>query len=217
MPITPATRLVSDVVSRVKRQFGDEAGVQITDTDIIRWVNDGQLEITKKNKVLKSIATTPSIAGTNQYLFPGINVLNIEQIQYKGVTVQYRSFNDVAELILQTTDVTQQQGPPSCWYEWDDAIYFFPTPNTAGDTITMYYINYPVTVTSTSDALSIPDNYYEQLIQYCMTLAYETDDDLQSSVMKGNQFTSEMNMLASTDDGYGNQYYRTITVLQDDA
>src|SRR4249920_3716410 len=195
MPITPATRLVSDVVSRVKRQFGDEAGVQITDTDIIRWVNDGQLEITKKNKVLKSIASTPSIAGTDQY----------------------RSFNDVAELILQTTDVTQQQGPPSCWYEWDDAIYFFPTPNTAGDTITMYYINYPVTVTSTSDALSIPDNYYEQLIQYCMTLAYETDDDLQSSVMKGNQFTSEMNMLASTDDGYGNQYYRTITVLQDDA
>jgi len=39
MPITPATRLVAMLSAESKDNFGDEAGVQITDADIIRWVN----------------------------------------------------------------------------------------------------------------------------------------------------------------------------------
>ena len=40
-----ATKTVSDIATDVKRTFGDEAGVQVNDTDIARWINSAQIEI----------------------------------------------------------------------------------------------------------------------------------------------------------------------------
>ena len=39
--------IVSDVMLRVRRTFGDEAAVQVTDDDLIRCVNYAQVEIIK--------------------------------------------------------------------------------------------------------------------------------------------------------------------------
>ena len=50
---------IQDVANRVKRTFGDESGVQVTDDDIIRWVNDAQLEISRQNEDLLEAVGTP--------------------------------------------------------------------------------------------------------------------------------------------------------------
>jgi hypothetical protein len=49
--------LVSEIATRVRRQFGDDVGILITDADIIRWVNDAQREIAVKANLLQVRAT----------------------------------------------------------------------------------------------------------------------------------------------------------------
>lgn len=54
--------LVSEIATRVKRQFGDEAGAQIEDADILRWVNDAMIDIARTNNLLQISATTATTA-----------------------------------------------------------------------------------------------------------------------------------------------------------
>jgi len=61
------TRLVSEVITAVQRQFGDESGVQLENTDIIRWINDAQDVIVAKNKVLKAKSTTAAVADHSRF------------------------------------------------------------------------------------------------------------------------------------------------------
>lgn len=49
----PSTYTVQDVLTEIKRTFGDEAGVQITDADIYRWIDRGQIELFSSLEVKK--------------------------------------------------------------------------------------------------------------------------------------------------------------------
>ena len=219
MPLSPATKLVSEVIANVKRQFGDESGAQITDADIIRWINDGQLELNKKSKVIKTIATTTSVAGQNKYDLPGVKILEVERLQYKNTAIEYRTFQQVQETIFDdVADVsTLSADIPTCWYDYGDSIYFFPVPSTNGVTITLFCVTYPTTVSSTTDALSLPDVFYDALVQYIMAKAYEMDDDWTAAGNKLTQLENNLNSLNEDGQGYGNQFYHSITVLEDDA
>jgi hypothetical protein len=59
---------VTDIAVRVKRTFGDEAGVQIVDDDIIRWINEAQEEITNDNQgLLEATGVANIIQGQQDY------------------------------------------------------------------------------------------------------------------------------------------------------
>ena len=57
--------LVSEIATRVKRQFGDESGSLIDDNDILRWCNDAQVDIIRKTAALTSSQTTAVTVGTS--------------------------------------------------------------------------------------------------------------------------------------------------------
>jgi hypothetical protein len=216
MPIAPATHLVSDIITAAKRQFGDESGAQITDTDIIRWVNQGQLEIARKNKWNKTTATTPSVSGQSQYSFTGVNIISIEAVFYNEVPIDQRQFSEVQELILSKTNPAQtQSGVPILWYDWDDSVFLWPPPQASTDTIKLFCVLQPVLITTGSDTLSIPDVYYQSLLNYVMQQAYELDDDWNGSMVKQKQLTDDLNEI---EQDYGSErFYATITVMQEDA
>ena len=48
MSYLTSTYTGTDVSSYVKRQFGDESGVQITDEDIVHWINAGVMRFSEK-------------------------------------------------------------------------------------------------------------------------------------------------------------------------
>jgi hypothetical protein len=216
MPLAPSTKLVSDVLTAVERQFGDESGAQVSTADIIRWVNDGQLEIVNRNKYNKTTATTTSIALQANYTFAGSNIVSVESVFYDNRPISNISFNEAQEILLRNTDPGGVPAPgiPYNWYEWDDTLYLYPPPDTTGKTILLYVVAQPPILTATTDALATPDIYFQALVQYCMTQAYEMDDDWTGAGNKLNQLDKT---LAGLDkDGYSHQYYQTITVLQDD-
>lgn len=215
MPIGPFTKTAQNIMDRVKRQFGDESGAQVTDTDIISWINSGLQQINREQRILKDIATTPTVIGTTTYTFPTPRVLQIEMLQYNGRPLDSMTFNEFQEYIAVHDPNNIQTGTPLYWYEWGPNVNLYPKPDAVG-TLTLYYVKYPDEIDSGSDTLTLPDNYYDALLQYCLQQAYEQDDDWTGSAQKQAQFKESLAVLTEDSQRTMRQYYPVITVLDDD-
>lgn len=216
MPILTSTKTAQNVADAVKRQFGDESGAQINDDDIIRWINEGQLDIASTTKYTKTTTSTPSVATQEQYSLPGVNIIGIDGVYYNGIPLQQRQKVEVEELILQTQDPanpTIQPSTPTLWYEYDDSIYLYPPPLDSGKTIKLFASVLPAAISNLTDFLSIPDTYYTILTDFVLARAYELDDDLQSANYKEKSMLSKLGEL---DDLVSERTYPVITVLMED-
>src|SRR4051794_4723859 len=96
---------VQDIITRVRRTFGDEAAVQVTDADIIRWINDGQVEVVKANdQALQKSDLLDLTAGTSQYTMP-TDLLILRSLRYKMgdmlsfSNIRYKNMQDFDEAL----------------------------------------------------------------------------------------------------------------------
>lgn len=219
MGLDVTTKTVQNVIDHVERLFGDESGAQLTQTDIINWINTGQLEIVKENKVLKDSVTTVIVAGTSSFEFASNNVLTIEALFYDGAPLKYLSFNDFNETILNQQYSPTETGRPTIFYEWGDTLYIWPVPDTAeaGKILQLYYIKHPANISVVGDLLSIPDIYFDTLVNYVLAKAYEMDDNLIASMFKRNEMSTQLSKTVEREAGQFKGYYPTITILPEDA
>ena len=217
MALRPTTKKVRTIADSVKRQFGDEAGIQVTDQDIFRWVNDAQLEILSQNRMFKGKATSDLVAGQFEYAFPNVPIIDIQSIQVNGQKVEYRSFQEFEEYITGVDPNRTNSGTPTVWTEWAGTLVFYPTPDASGTaSIVIYYTQGPADVDNLDDTLSVPDLYVPRIIEYCMAQAYELDEDYQASSMKLQQFTQGVGNLDFDGNDPRADVYPTITVLNED-
>jgi hypothetical protein len=214
---SPTTYKVSDVTMYVKRVFGDESAVQLTDDDICRWINAAQREILTTNKVLKALATADLLNGVFQYTFPSQNILEVQSILINNRKMDYRSFQEAEEYIIKTDPDRVLTGDPTMWYEWGGVFYIYPTPTTDSPAgIQIFYVNAPTTVTVPTDLLSLPDSFFNRIVEYCLSQAYEMDEDSQNSQYKLGQFAKGLDVMSNAESMMGNDTYPRITVLEDD-
>lgn len=211
-----ATKKVSDVASDIKRTFGDESGVQVTDSDIIRWVNQAQIEIVSKNQILVANANTPSISGTYDYDVSALNIQNIHSIHYNGVKLNSVSFVDLENNYLSDDPNRSGSGVPEVWARWGNTLTLYPTPNSSGASIKIYYFALPATVSDTTDSLSLPDNYYPRVLEYVLAQAYEMDENFAASDNKLNRFDSNLVGMMGDENAPQQATYSVITVRPED-
>lgn len=216
MGIRPTNKKASDVIAAVKRQFGDEAGIQVTDSDILRWINEAQREILVVNKTFKATAVTDLTAGTYEYTFPDEPIVDIQSIWVGGKRLEYKSFPEFEEYIVAGDPQRITTGVPEVWTEWAGSFIFWPTPDvdTVGG-IKIHFTKGATDVTDANSTLSVPDLYLNRVIEYCLAQAYELDEDFQSSQVKMSQFTEGLGL---QDDVtiHNSPYYPTITVYDED-
>lgn len=202
---------VSDVATTVKRQFGDEAGVQITDSDIIRWINEGQTEISNVLKPIKAKSVGASVAGQKDYLFPTDKIVQVESIHYDGRKIPNVAF-PVAEEYIIGTDPSLTTGIPTFWYEWAGVFSLWPIPD-AVKSIELYYTKTPDTVTAVGDLLGVPDKHYESLVFYVMAKAYELDEEFEASAQQRQLFQNRILDQHDEERTAQNMTYPTITII----
>lgn len=206
---------VDDVANHVKRQFGDESGVQVTNDDIVRWINAGQDEIFRRNEPVKATATADLVSGQYVYVFPD-DILKIQSILVNGIPVERRSYQDAEEWIIANDVNRTQTGQAMIWYEWGGEFTIWPTPDgSVIGGITLKYIKKPTPVIGLGETLSVPDAYYNRLIEYVLQQAYELDENWNAAGMKAEQFGMNLDSQAGADSVRPNTY-RRITVLDED-
>lgn len=188
MTLRPSTRTYAQVKRAVRRIFGDEAGVQLEDADILQWANDAQQAINTKNKIFKAKSTTQTVAGQAQYIFPAELIQQIESITFDGTPISPLEMLTAQGSIQSADPQSQQQGTPVAWYEWAGEYTLYPVPDTEKD-LTLYYTRYPTPLDGTEDqALDVPDKYYQAVVDFVLWKCYELDEDWNGAQMKEQQF-----------------------------
>lgn len=202
--------LVSEIATRVKRQFGDEAGAQITDADIIRWCNDAQTDIAINNDLLQVSAYTATTAGTQKYTVPS-NLLILRSVKWQGVKLQMVSMEEADALTL-STSTTSPAGVPNTYWQFARQIYLWPIPAANGTSdLVLYYTRQPVAITAVGDTPELPLQYHNRLVEYCIAQAAELDDNLQQYAMKMQQFKSGIDNLKDNATWEQHDVYPSIT------
>lgn len=212
MGYSPTSRTGQDVRRAVQRSFGDESGVQLEDADILMWINDAQDEIVNRNRILKGTSSTVSAAGQQSYTFPSARIHQIESIHYGGSRLPNMPFAQAENHVIGQGLELSQQGEPELWYEWGGRFSFWPTPATS-QSIVLYYTLRPERLTTLDSVLSVPDKYYQNVVNYVLRSAYEMDEDWQASQAKQQQFDASLNDLAEEERTAQHMTYSTITLI----
>lgn len=214
---------VSEIQTWVKRQFGDESGVQITDADIIRWINSGQREIVRDNEgLLEKVGLANAVAAQQEYSLP-VDLLILRSISYKdtGTTSYFKlkglAFSEYNEYIDGFDGSSFHNGVPTHYTVYAGKIILFPIPSTALlNAIKIYYNKSPVDVAAGSDVPELPVLYHESLAKYCLQQAYLLDEDPETAALQGQSLANDLATLRGRDTWKAQERYPTITVLIED-
>lgn len=210
------TYTAGDVAIYVKRQFGDESGVQITDADIYRWIDSAQLEITARIAPVKGKATTSLVAGQRDYQLSGLAIHQIESIHIDGTRIENMPFQEAEQKILHENLNGFEQTRPAFWYEWAGTISFYPTPNESlTDGIEVFYTRMPSRVTSPTATLTVPDKFYEAVCAWVLSKAYELDEEFNQSQTQRTFFEQKLMGQNGEELESAHATYSTITYIED--
>ena len=192
MSLRPSTRTFGALALDIKRIFGDESGVQLDDSDIQRWANSAQMEIVTSNKAIKARSTSLSSVGQATYTFPDVQIQQVASLHYDNMRLENVPFAEAERYVMSYDPEQNETGTPRIWYEWDGEFTVWPKPDDV-KTFTLYFTAYPDELTGdTAQALSVPDKFYNAVVDYILSKAYEMDEDMQASGMAEQRFRAAL-------------------------
>lgn len=215
--------IVSDIIVRVRRTFGDEAAVQVKDDDIIRWINDAQVEIIKHNdSALQKSDLIDIVANQAQYTLPA-DLMILRSLRYKLPSMlsfgalKYQSMQQFDES-MDGWDGTQfSTGSPQFFTMDEGKAILFPIPDQSMvDGLKVRYNQKPTDVVTSVDSLALPLIYHNTVMKYCMWQSSLLDEDHEPALMYKNEFQMDMDLLMNRETTEATATYNTITVLEYD-
>lgn len=178
---------VGEIVKRVQRQIGDEENIIISIDDIIRWANDGQIDIARKTKCLQGFITIDSETDVSIYDLPQ-DFLSLDRVTFDGLPVEKLNQAELDQLLPSRDTVSGgQSGPPKKVWIWGNQLNFWPTPSSDGtDNIKVFYIHRPDILIDSEDTPSIPVQMHRDLYRYCLSQAKELlEEDGEAERIRG--------------------------------
>ncbi len=140
----------------------------------------------------------------------------MQAIYVNGIPVEQLSTQEAEEYILKDDPNSTVQAQPLIWSEWGGTFTFYPvSDSTVINGITLRYIRKPTKIEEANDKLSVPDPYYNRLLEYVLQQAYELDENFTASEIKGQQFANNITVQQNGTSTTPNTY-PTITVLEED-
>lgn len=214
---------VADIKTRVKRRFGDEAGVQLTDTDIVQFINDSQLEVVKRNEsLLEKTATANATSGVQEYTLP-VDLLIFKFLMWKGSgDTAYRKLKGLStaefnEYIDGWDGDNSNQAVPCVFTMHAGKFLVYPIPqDTIANAFKIYYNRTPVDVALDTDVPDLPILYHTVLVDMVLKLAYEMDEDWEAATNKSSETSKDMDYLRGREDWKQQETYPFILVRQED-
>jgi hypothetical protein len=216
MSYSAPTKTVGDVYDQVKRVFGDESGVQLTNEDIARWINEAQIDISKQNQVLQTTATINMIGGTATYSLSAVTprIDSVASILLDGRRVGDIPVSQAEESISLADPEGLETGAPQFWYSWGGDITFWPIPN-KNYTMLIRYTAQPTNITtSTTDVLAVPDECFTDVCNYVLMRAYEMDENAEMMAVKQAEYSTSVAERGESEREAATMTYGTATVYE---
>lgn len=208
----------------VKRLFGDESGVQITDADITRWANKALSLIVQENDGLLQAKAVADLIANQQSYTPPVNMLTIKRIRVKRDTdlsyfkIEGMSYQEFDEYIDGWEGTYYGTSPiPSVYMFYANEIHIFPIPtSTVVGGMEILYTRRPVELVADGDIPDVPEEYHDIIIDFVLQQAYEMDENWEAVGNKSVQVTTGIQSNRHREDTMTQESYPRITVLAED-
>lgn len=212
-----------DIVTRVTRSFGDESAVQINEDDILRWINDAQREVVIHNETVFAATTTQDIVqGQNSYTLP-VDLYVLRSIRLKlpdmlsYTHIKFFNLQEFDRMVEGWDGTLRGEGLPFIYTTYARELFLFPTPERdSTDGLKVLYSQRPTELASISDPISLPIEYHNAIVKYCMHQAQIVDEDLEASAVHQAAFLGDVQQLSFQAQRGAQETYPTITTLPDD-
>jgi hypothetical protein len=214
---------LTKIAKRVKRQFGDESGVQVTDDDIAMWSNDAMREaVIQNNKLNIKHSFAPAIRGQNIVRLPQLEslsaVLSVSHRHPEGkiyIPLVYQTPSDLdkdARGWYSGVDENPFTSVPR-FYSFDStgSISVYPAPSVEdGIGYGVTYNSFFPEVETLLTNYPVAQRYFQYILEYCLMKAYEMDEDWASADRKTQYVQSALNQFQSTDSNAHQTVYPII-------
>lgn len=214
---------VQDIITRVRRTFGDEAAVQVQDADVIRWINDGQVEIVKRNDgALQKTTLVNLVAGQATYSMPA-DLFILRSLRYKYddmlsfSSIKYKNMQEFDDSIDGWDGTAYNASTPQFFTMYEGNVILFPSPDrSVTNGLKVLYSQKPTDVVTALDTPALPLIYHNTLVKYCLAQASLLDEDYEPAAMHQGNFDNDMQLLQTREAQEATATYPTITVLAED-
>lgn len=227
-------RSVNDIFTRVQRTFGDEANIQVTIEDVIRWINDAQLEVVMQHEnLLRTTDYLGTTAGRQQYQLPD-NCYTINSIFYRDsedenavamYPLQYKTPHDMDQEFpgwrasLTDAETAFGRGTPAYFSRLSSSpsgaaeyLNIFPVPeHTFSNNLVIDYNRYAEDVEDANSAIDLPIYYHGYVEHFCMMKAYEKDEDWGAVDRKAQLVQSTLDFNNAKEQWFGQETYPVIS------
>ena len=206
--------ILSDVQTRVTRQFGDAAGAVIAAADVARWATDAQLEVVRKTKLNETDTVTASIQGTRVYVIA--NVLEVRRVKYDGTPLRQVSVQELDALYPARSTTGYGQDTPHHYRATEYGIEVFPIPANNLGIITVTHTKRPSPVVNPTDVFEIPEQYHELIVRRVLERCYETDGQWTAADRMHTQVKEEQGEALHDKATGGGDSYPAVRALSGD-
>jgi hypothetical protein len=213
------------IAARVKRQFGDESGVQVVDNDIINWLNDAMTEAAVQNGSINlKRRFIPAIRGEYVLTLPDqTNLAAIQSLSYRSsgssayVPLTFASSNSFEELFPEWQKGSATGIPSFYTSDVNNRLRVYPAPAvTDGRGFSLMYNSFFTEYTDLTQEMSISPRYFQYLLEYCLMKAYEMDENWEAADRKASFIQSTLNSLSSDDSNVNQTKYPILSSTPED-
>lgn len=191
--------LASDIATRVREIVNDPDKIRWADSELLRWISDGQLFIVNyRPDATATTQTLTLIAGTKQAL-PATATRLLDVIRaVKADGSPLSAIKYIDRVVLDAINPnwhTVSQSSTVKHVVYDNRVpaefYVYP-PATVGAKIDVSLVKLPVDAAALTDALAIADTYREMLVNYVVFRCYCKDTEARSD--RAQVFLSALGM-----------------------
>lgn len=193
--------LASDIISRAQLILNDNGGVRWTDSELLKWISDGQrvIALVRPDSVSENVAVT-LVAGTKQTIpADGMRLLDV----IRNLTLTGGPDRSVRMVDRETLDAQSANwhistaGKTLNWvYDNRDPLHFYVyPPAVAGAKLEILYSKAPTEITSSGQALSLLDIYAEPIFNYVLFRAYSKDAEFGANAALAQGYLALFNNL----------------------
>jgi hypothetical protein len=206
----------SQVAAEVKSQFGDTGNVQINDTLILRWINNGQREIAKSNPWNEKVFETNLLADQTVYdldaLMSTNRVQSYSSIIADGEVLQVIPWAEYLSTIAPLTTPPSSGRKAQYASEYGGKLTLWPA---AGESVVsglvIYYVAWPADLDAIGDPLTVPDRFHNALVDYVFARALELDENFEAAAAKQESHERGVAAEMQRDKMDPTDYYPAIT------
>lgn len=206
----------SQVAAEVKAQFGDTGNVQITDTLILRWINNGQRDIAKSNPWNEQVFIDNLIADQAVYdldaLMGASRVQSYSSIVADNQVLQVIPWAEYLSSIATRPLPTSADRTPLYASEYGGKLTIWPTPSASVVSgLTVYYVAWPADLAGIGDTLTVPDRFYNALVDYVFARALQLDENFEAAAAVQESHDRALAAELQRDKMDPTDYYPSVT------